>query len=151
MVSYCIFHPADSFANFARCLQVHLWWHHGSVPLFCHSRVCYWMCVCVCVCVCGQWLTRIRLFVTSQTVAPGCSVHGISQARILEWVAISSSRRSSQPRDQIYISSISCTGRRILYHSTTWEGHAIECISPNFVIRSTVDEFLCYFRVLAAT
>ena len=30
---------------------------------------------------------------------PGSSVHGILQARILEWVAISFSRRSSQPRD----------------------------------------------------
>ena len=30
---------------------------------------------------------------------PDSSVHGISQARILAWVAISSSRRSSQPRD----------------------------------------------------
>ena len=31
---------------------------------------------------------------------PGSSVHGISQARILEWVAFSYSRRSSRPRDQ---------------------------------------------------
>ena len=31
---------------------------------------------------------------------PGSSVHGILQARTLEWVAISSSRGSSQPRDQ---------------------------------------------------
>ena len=31
---------------------------------------------------------------------PGSSVHGISQARILEWVAISFSRGSSQTRDQ---------------------------------------------------
>ena len=31
---------------------------------------------------------------------PGSSVHGISQAGILEWIAISSSRGSSQPRDQ---------------------------------------------------
>ena len=31
---------------------------------------------------------------------PGSSVHGILQARILEWVAIPSSRGSSQPRDQ---------------------------------------------------
>ena len=37
---------------------------------------------------------------------PGSSVHGISQARILEWVVISFSRGSSQPRDQTYISSI---------------------------------------------
>ena len=31
---------------------------------------------------------------------PGSSVHGIFQARILEWVAMSSSRGSSQPRDR---------------------------------------------------
>ena len=37
---------------------------------------------------------------------PGSSVHGILQARILEWVAISFSKRSSQPRDQTQISSI---------------------------------------------
>ena len=35
---------------------------------------------------------------------PGSSVHGISQARILEWVAISSSRVLSWPRDWTYIS-----------------------------------------------
>ena len=35
---------------------------------------------------------------------PGSSVHGISQARILEWVAISSSRVLSWPRDRTYIS-----------------------------------------------
>ena len=35
---------------------------------------------------------------------PGSSVHGISQARILEWVAISFSRKSSQPRDWTHIS-----------------------------------------------
>ena len=37
---------------------------------------------------------------------PGSSVHGILQARILEWVAISFSRRSSQPRDQTQVSHI---------------------------------------------
>ena len=37
---------------------------------------------------------------------PGSSVHGISQARILEWVAISFSRGSSQPRDQTQVSCI---------------------------------------------
>ena len=35
---------------------------------------------------------------------PGSSVHGILQARILEWVIISFSRGSSESRDQIYIS-----------------------------------------------
>ena len=37
---------------------------------------------------------------------PGFSAHGISQARVLEWVVISFSRGSSQPRDQIQVSSI---------------------------------------------
>ena len=41
----------------------------------------------------------------------GSSVHGMFQERILEWVAISFSRGSSQPRDQTHIS---CTGKRIL-------------------------------------
>ena len=45
---------------------------------------------------------------------PGSSVHGIFQARILEWVAIPSSRRSSRTRDRTHISCISCTGRQIL-------------------------------------
>ena len=51
---------------------------------------------------------------------PGSSTYGISQARILEWVAISASRESSQPRDRTHVSCVSCTGRRILYHLRHW-------------------------------
>ena len=47
---------------------------------------------------------------------PGSSVHGILQARILEWVAISFSRVSSQPRDWNCVSYVSCIGRQVLYH-----------------------------------
>ena len=43
------------------------------------------------------------------------SVHGILQARILEWVAVLSSRGSSQPRDQTRISFVSSIGRQVLY------------------------------------
>ena len=43
----------------------------------------------------------------------GSSVHGILQARILEWVAISFSRESSWPRDRTWVS---WDDRRILYH-----------------------------------
>ena len=35
---------------------------------------------------------------------PGYSVHGILQSRILEWVAMASSRGSSQPGDQTHVS-----------------------------------------------
>ena len=55
---------------------------------------------------------------------PGSSVHGISQARILEWVAMPSSRGSPQPRGQTHVSYI---GRQILYHCATWEA-PIPCI-----------------------
>ena len=44
---------------------------------------------------------------------PGFSVHGFFQARILEWVAIPFSRRSSWPRDWTLAS---CIGRQIPYH-----------------------------------
>ena len=56
---------------------------------------------------------------------PGSFVHGFFQARILEWVAISSSRASSQSRDWIWNSCNSCIGRQILYHCATWEAHLI--------------------------
>ena len=56
----------------------------------------------------------------------GSSVHGIFQARILEWVAISSARGSPGPRDQtsvFCISWVSCTDRQNFYHWTPWEAH----------------------------
>ena len=54
---------------------------------------------------------------------PGSSVHGISQARLLEQVAISSSRASSQPKDWTHVSCTSCIGRWIFFlnHWATWE------------------------------
>ena len=48
---------------------------------------------------------------------PGSSVHGISQARILEWVAISFSSGSSQPRNRTWVS---CIGRLTLHHWATY-------------------------------
>ena len=54
----------------------------------------------------------------SDSLQPGSSVHGIFQTRIVEWVAISFSKRCSWPRDQ---TSVSCTATREahldLYHS----------------------------------
>ena len=50
---------------------------------------------------------------------PGCSDHGISQARILEWVAISISRGSSQPRNQTHVSCIASG----FFIKTVWHWH----------------------------
>ena len=46
---------------------------------------------------------------------PGSSVHGILQARILEWVAMPSFGVSSQPRDRIHISYGSYVCRQVVY------------------------------------
>ena len=54
--------------------------------------------------------------VTLDCSPPGSSVHGILQARIMEWLAVLSSRGSSQPRDLIYVSYVYCIGRQVLYH-----------------------------------
>ena len=56
---------------------------------------------------------------------PGSSVLGIFQARILEWVAISSSRGSPWAKNQTHVSFISCIGRWILHHCTTWDAHLL--------------------------
>ena len=64
-------------------------------------------------------LSCVWLFATTPDYRPpGSSVHGISRARILEWVAISFSKGSSWSRDQ---TCISCIGKQILYHCATWE------------------------------
>ena len=46
----------------------------------------------------------------------GFSVHGILQARTVEWVAMPSSRGSSRHKDQTHISYVSCIAMQVLYH-----------------------------------
>ena len=58
--------------------------------------------------VCAQSLSCPTLCDLMDHSPPGSSVHGIFQARIWKWVAISSSRGSSLPRDQTLTSCISC-------------------------------------------
>ena len=61
-----------------------------------------------------QKLSHVRLFCDPMNGSlPESSVHGISQARILEWVAISFSRRSFRPRDQTHVSFF---GKWVLCH-----------------------------------
>ena len=58
------------------------------------------------MCTCACSLSRVWLCDPMDCSPPGSSVHGILQARILEWVAMPSSRESSQPRHRICISWI---------------------------------------------
>ena len=72
--------------------------------------VCTGVCVQVCVCVCVYSVDQScpTLCDSVDCSPPGSSVRGISHARILEWVAISSCRVSSQPRDQTHLFCVSC-------------------------------------------
>ena len=74
-------------------------------------------------CVMSSWWWFSRQVVSNSCdpmdcSLPGSSVHGIFQARILEWVAISFSRGSSRPRNRTQVSRI--TGRFQLISSYTW-------------------------------
>ena len=64
------------------------------------------VCVCVCASVGSAAQSCPTLCDPTDCSSPGSSVHGILQARILEWVAIPFSRGSSQPRDQTQASCI---------------------------------------------
>ena len=59
---------------------------------------------------------------------PGSSVHGISQARILEWFAISSPRGSSQPGDWTHVSFLAGG----FYHWATCEVRLMHSYDTNF-------------------
>ena len=74
-------------------------------------KVSTWgVCVCVCVgvCVCSVVQLCLTLCDPVGCSLPGSSVHRISQARILKWVIMLSSRGSSRPRDQTCVSYVSC-------------------------------------------
>ena len=103
-------------------------WKYGRkqvcVYIYTHTHICthssdescIFVCVCAHTCVTdsmmvphlAKWWERTLYSVSRSAVSdfcdpmdyssPGSSVHGISQARILEWVAISFSRGSSWPR-----------------------------------------------------
>ena len=70
-------------------------WQAGSLPLCYLGSPIAFMCVC-----------SVPLCNRMDYDPPGSSVHGILQARILEWVAMPSSMGSSQPRGQTQVSLI---------------------------------------------
>ena len=78
-------------------------------------------------CVCAQ--SCLALCNPRDSSLPGSSVHRILQARMLEWVAISSSRGSSRSRVWTCL---------LCYHWTTWEAHVvlvhlIGCVRSKFL------------------
>ena len=96
----CITLSSRSLLIFLKWLSappgIHSGWKLSTIMLSCFS----------CVLVCNP----------VDCSPPGYCVHGILQARILEWVAMPSSRGSSWLRDRTHVSYFSCTGRWVLYH-----------------------------------
>ena len=63
----------------------------------------------------------------------GFSVHGILQARVLEWVAMPSSRRSSQPGDRTRITMSPALAGGFFSTGATWEASAAAGVSHSVV------------------
>ena len=76
-------------------------------------------------------LSHVRLCDLMDCSLLGSSVHGIFQARILEWVAIFFSRGSSRPRDWTQVSRIAGTHFTIC---TTWEAQVFMCLNTRMFL-----------------
>ena len=105
------------------------WWLNSwkSLPLLQIGEIILLLIACMCVsCFRGVWLCD-----PMDCSLPGFSFHGILQARILEEVAISSSRGSSQPRDWSHSLAYEITQPiknylpHILGPLTFWDAHAL--------------------------
>ena len=91
--------------------NMNLWKPFGCLPFW--ERV---------VCMCAKLLqVCLSLCNPMDCSPPGSSLQGIIQARILEWVAISFPRESSQLKDQAHISLQLLHCRWMLYDWATWE------------------------------
>ena len=84
----------------------------GKLQQMVRDREVWCAVICACMLSC---FSHVWLFKPVDCSSPGSSVYGILQARILEWVAIPSSRGSFWPRDHTHVSFISCTERQVLY------------------------------------
>ena len=111
-----------------------IWW--------CHSmNLCYTSCVCMCVCMCAQSCPTLCDPKDQSPPAQSCPTFcgpvdrknpcpwDFSRQEYWSGLLISFSRGSSQPRNQIRMFRISCTGGQLLYHCATWEFilHVSDC------------------------
>ena len=76
----------------------------------------FWLLSCSSLCCAAAVLSCPTFYNPMDWSPPGSSVRGIFQARMLEWVAISFSRVSSQHKNWISVSCISCISRQTLQH-----------------------------------
>ena len=104
--------------------QWSLWLQWQEKDMLLNSTLCMWYMLCCSV---------MSNSATSWTVAYQAPLSmGILQARILEWVAMSSSRGSSQPRDQTQVSHI--TGRFFTIWATTSDRMRLKNSLPSYCL-----------------
>ena len=101
--------PLAIVHNYVLCTVMHLF-HSFMKQVFIerlqHTRNFFDYCI-------GRWIGQSEVAQSCPTLCdpmdyslPGSSVHGIFQARVLEWIAISFSRGSSWPRDRTQVSCV---------------------------------------------
>ena len=78
-------------------------------------------CVLIKTRVCAQSLSRVRLCDPMDCSPPGSSVHWVPQARVLEWVAIFSSRRSPDPGTEPVSPASPALAGRFFTNAPTWK------------------------------
>ena len=96
-----------------KCPSTNEWW-----MMVCHIFIIY-LSNDIYICM----LSHVQLFDPMNCSPPGSSVHGIFQARTLEWVAVSYSRGSSQLKDWNWVSCISWFDRWIFTIGATQDAH----------------------------
>ena len=95
-------------------------WQLSPVYLKCAQNTSIRLHACVCV----QSLSHVQLFMTPWTL--GFSVHGIFQARILEWVAMPFSGGSSWPMDRNWVFCLAGE-----FFTLSHQGNPIECCTAS--------------------
>ena len=92
-------------------------WAKGSLGFSERQLAAPWMKEALSACPCAKSLQSCLTLCYPTDCSPlGSSIYGILLARILEWVALPSSRESSWFRNQSHVSYISCIGKQVLYH-----------------------------------
>jgi len=104
-------------------------------------RACGCACVCVCMCVCCLAMSNSLWLPWTVALQAPLSME-FSQARTLEFVAISSSRGSSQPRDWTWVS---CKASRFFQFSSVAQScptlcDPMDCSTPGFPVYHQLPE-----------
>ena len=100
------------------CENITLWLRQAQKEKYSFFAVHVYMCAQLCLTPCSSLDCSLL----------GSFIYGISQARILEWVAISRCRVSSGHRDQTGVTCVPCTGREILQDCDTWEAQLLHTV-----------------------